>query len=398
MNLKVLVASDLHAYTTRKPAPSFIEANVHDKPTSQHPLLALAALIDERQLVADYLICPGDLCDRADVPAAQYAWTQLESLSTKLKTRRFFGVTGNHDLDSRYLRPETQDPKEALRAMRPSYPVPDPVPGSQSLNQAYWLDHFAIMKEDGIRTLLLDTCATHGMNPKEIDHGRITPSTLERLKQSLSNDSNEYSINLAICHHHPQQQAELEDDYDFMREGQLFLELLGSGQFGNWLVIHGHRHNPKLTYAAGGNTSPIVFSAGSLSVYLGPAQYGSMHNTFHIIDIEPGHDRSTLRGQVETFEFAFGHGWRPASADSSSMPFKTGFGFRGDLYELAEAASREVDGTLPFTELLAQVPMLKYLLPSDRTNLLALLRKRFHVHSAYDDALEELVFYRRAVV
>jgi hypothetical protein len=188
-----------------------------------------------------------------------------------LGVKRFFGVTGNHDLDSRYLAPGTLDPKEALRALQPPYPVPGD--NCNAANTSYWLDHFAVLTDTGVRAVLIDTCGSHGLQKDEMKHGRISTQTLHRIRKHLQDDGDEYAINLAICHHHPQQHSELElGEYDFMRDGQQFLQLIGSGEFGSWIVIHGHKHHPKITYAAGGNTSPVVFSAGSFSVLLEGAE------------------------------------------------------------------------------------------------------------------------------
>src|SRR5579862_358653 len=178
MAFTVAVVSDVHAYTTTPPgssAPSHLKANDVTKPAAQHPLRALHALIEDQTISADYLICPGDLCDRADTPAAQYAWTELEKLGTILHVKRFFGVTGNHDLDSKYLAPGTLDPKEALRALQPPYPIPGAA--SNDANNSYWLDNFAVLTDPGVRSLLINTCGAHGLKSDEMKHGRISTST-----------------------------------------------------------------------------------------------------------------------------------------------------------------------------------------------------------------------------
>lgn len=395
MPFKVAVVSDIHAYTNTPAgasAPSRLKANDLNKPPTQHPLLALHAMIREQNLKADYLICPGDLCHKADMGAAQYAWTEIEKLAQMLQVRRFFGVTGNHDLDSRYVTPGTTDPKEALRAMQPAYPIPGA--DSEGANTSYWANHFAVLTDTGVRALLIDTCSTHGLKENEIDHGRITPQTLGRIRTSLQHNAGEHAINLAICHHHPQQHSELElGEYDFMRDGQQFLQLIGSGEFGSWIVIHGHKHHPKITYAAGGNTSPVVFSAGSFSVLLDP-QHGSQQNTFHLLEIESDAVGSTLRGQARTFEFDFGRGWRSANEDSA-IPYQAGFGFRGDLHQLAEQVAAAIpDNMKTIGELAVQLPSLRYLLPSDRTHLFAVLRRRNGIETAFDNHRKETVLYR----
>jgi predicted phosphodiesterase len=395
MIFTVAVVSDIHAYTNTpagSSAPSHLKANDVTKPAAQHPLLALHALIGEQTINADYLICPGDLCDKADTQAAQYAWTELEKLASMLQVRRFFGVTGNHDLDSRYLAQSTIDPKDALRAMQPPYPIPGS--GNDSANTSYWLDHFAFLTDTNVRTLLLNTCGTHGLQKDEMRHGRIGVPTLQRIRKYLQNDSGEYAINLAICHHHPQQHSELElGEYDFMRDGQQFLQLIGSGEFGSWIVIHGHKHHPKITYAAGGNTSPVVFSAGSFSVLLDP-QHGSQQNTFHLLEIEADVVGSTLRGQARTFEFDFGRGWRPAH-DGSAVPYHAGFGFRGDLQQLAASIAAAIpDSHKTISELASQLPDLQYLIPSDRAYLFDTLRKRHGMGSAFDKHRKETLLYK----
>lgn len=395
MTFKVAVVSDIHAYThtpAGSSAPSRLKANDLNKSSTQHPLLALHALIQEQNVRADYLVCPGDLCHKADMDAAQYAWTEVERLAQMLEVKRFFGVTGNHDLDSRYVMPSTLDPKEALRAMQPPFPIPGA--DSDDANTSYWANHFAVLTNTSVRALLIDTCSTHGLKKNETDHGRITPQTLGRIRKHLHDDKGEYAINLALCHHHPQQHSELElGEYDFMRDGQQLLQLIGSGDFGSWIVIHGHKHHPKITYAAGGNTSPVVFSAGSFSVLLDPQQ-GSQQNTFHLLEIESEPVRSTLHGQARTFEFDFGRGWRPAN-DDSAIPYQAGFGFRGDLHPLAAKIAAAIpDSMKTICELAGQIPDLRYLLPSDRTHLLGMLRKRHGIGNAFDKHRKQTVLYR----
>lgn len=169
--------------------------------------------------------------------------------------------------------------------------------------------------------------------------------------------------------------------------------MIGSGEFGSWIVIHGHKHHPKITYAAGGNHSPVVFSAGSFSVLLDP-QHGTQQNTFHLLEIEAEDLRSTLRGQAHTFEFDFGKGWRPAT-DSSAIPYEAGFGFRGDLHELAiRIAAAVPDDNKLFSELAGQITDMRYLLPGDRVYLFAILRKRHGIDNAFDPHRKETVLYR----
>ena len=135
------------------------------------------------------------------------------------------------------------------------------------VSDQYWAKHFAIMRKQEYRLLLLNSCAYHGGQDSEKDHGHSYEATLGLIREALEADCRPAAVNLLLCHHHPQQHQEFKlGDYDAMKNGQLLLELLGSGQLGHWLIIHGHKHHPKLCYASGGAASPVIFSAGSLSV------------------------------------------------------------------------------------------------------------------------------------
>ena len=123
-------------------------------------------------------------------------------------------------------------------------------------------------------------------------------------------------------------------------------------------------------------------------------QHGSQQNTFHLLEIESDVVGSTLRGQARTFEFDFGRGWRPAH-DDSAVPYEVGFGFRGDLQQLAAGiASAIPDSHKTIRELASQLPDLRYLLPSDRAYLLDSLRKRHGVANAFDKYRKETVLYK----
>src|SRR5207248_25638 len=122
-------------------------------------------------------------------------------------------------------------------------------------------------RHGAMRILLIDSCAYHGVKG-EHNHGRISDATLGEIDRRLSADG-PCALNLLVCHHHPQKLAEYKlGDYDDMVNGQKLLDLLGYGKHGDWVVLHGHKHCPKVSYAAGGATSPLVFSCGSVGARL----------------------------------------------------------------------------------------------------------------------------------
>ena len=105
-----------------------------------------------------------------------------------------------------------------------------------------------------------------------------------------------------------------------MTNGSLLLELLGSGEFGRWLVVHGHKHHPKLTYASGGAASAVIFSAGSLSVDIQHELQGHSRNQFYLIDLPLNEiAKGRFVGRIEAWDWTNGRGWIPAGP-SSGLP------------------------------------------------------------------------------
>ena len=198
-------------------------------------------MIEAEGLSADLLLCPGDLGDKASIEGIKYAWQAVHRIGNKLKCQLVAGTAGNHDLDSRGIK-TPPDPKEVLQALAPPFPLPD-----QTKNDQYWSRQYAIITTDVFRLVVLNSSGFHGTQIKEIEHGRISDSTLNWLQEELATGSPQ-PINLLLCHHHPQSLSELKlGEKDVMQNGQLLLDLLGSGDHGRWLVIHGHKHYPKLT-------------------------------------------------------------------------------------------------------------------------------------------------------
>jgi len=372
--LRIAVASDLHAFDDcgADPSPSHLKTTLPEDQPTKHPISGLIELVKSKSLSADILLCPGDLGDKARPAGIQYAWKKIGAIQNALGATLAMATVGNHDLDSRY-KTSPFDPKETLQALEPPYPLPD-----DADNNKYWARHFVLKDCGTYRLLILNSSAYHGGNPEEIDHGRIAQSTISQVKKELS-DTEVRPVNILLCHHHPQLQAELSEvsGYDVMTNGQSLLDLLGSAQFGRWLVVHGHKHNPKISYAAGGGSSPVVFSAGSLcaSLYL---ELGTVvRNQFHLISIPyDSVERLGLVGRVESWDWASGAGWASAAGPLSGLPAICGFGYRGDPLILAQRMSLYVgSNTTSWKQVQAHLPEIDFVLPQDLAAIKADLRK-----------------------
>ena len=311
--VRVAVASDLHVVTETGAfvATSHLRSGDTEDQVGRQPVGGLLKLISDNELQADLFLCPGDVGDKANPDAIKYGWDALHRVAGKLKCNSMVGSTGNHDVDSRLVHHKF-DPVEVLKNLVPPYPF-----GQDDLNGHYWMHHFAVYESDSYRVLVINSSAYHGANENELKNGRISPVTLTKVQQYLENVTFKF-VNLVLCHHHPQQHSELKlGDYDWMREGQQLLDLLGNGRFGRWTFVHGHKHHPKITYAAGGATSPIVLSAGSFAAVLYPELGTEARNQFYLLTFNlTDMDRFGLVGSGQAWDWATSRGWVPASSGS----------------------------------------------------------------------------------
>ena len=376
--LRIAVASDLHAYDNcgRRPEPSHLRISHPEDQPGKHPIAGLVKLIvEDEKLSADLLLCPGDLGDQVEIAGIKYAWEKLHQVGLKLGAGLVTATAGNHDLDSRYIK-GSFDPKETLQALDPPFPLPDEV-----RNNMYWSRHFAVTEGNSYRLVILNSSAYHGEKPNEINHGRVAFATVSHLRRNLESLTPK-PVNVLLCHHHPQPLSEFHDDkdYDGMINGESLLDFLGSGTIGRWIVIHGHKHHPKVTYSSGGGASAVVLSAGSLCVSLYPELRTLVRNQFHLVSIPIDEiSRSALVGRIQSWDWAPGDGWAPAG-DRSGLPSLCGFGFRGDPLLLADRIAQSLTvEKLAWHELCRKVPEIEYVIPNDLVAVKLELKRKHRI-------------------
>jgi hypothetical protein len=372
--LHVAILSDLHA--CEGPAggrqPSLLRVAAAENNAEWHPIAGLNQLIKRERLRTPILLCAGDLGDRATKLGVKYGWEKVQEVGKWLHARLVVGTAGNHDLDSRFI-DNAYDPREFLQTLQPKFPLKN-----EALFNHYWSQHYAIMSKPTYRIVVVNSCAYHGGAQSEMNHGRISEETLRAIRSKLEADTNQRRINILLCHHHPLQHQEINlGDYDAMKNGQLLLDMLGSGSFGNWIVVHGHKHHPKLCYASGGATSPVIFSAGSLSVDIQHELQGWSRNQFYILRMPvESSSHHCFVGSIDAWDWSCGIGWIPAGP-TSGLPRRSGFGCRDDTHAIASA----IAGVLRNRQLMLwdrvkeQLPKLEYLIPQDVTALKVLLSR-----------------------
>jgi predicted phosphodiesterase len=382
--VRIAVISDLHAFDRtllKTDAPSFYDISSTGSDPLKNPPAGLLHLIRQEQLSADILIVAGDLCDKAHPTGLRHAWAWIQDCGRAMGASLIASTPGNHDMDSRHIYND-YDARGVLLNLSPRFPLPTE---SDATNDRFWARNFVGLDHNGVRLVLLNSAAYHGGQQDEIKHGRLSDNTLTELGVSLQT-SKRFAINILVCHHHPKQHHELGtiDDYEQMKNGDQLLELLGNGNYGHWIVVHGHRHYPKLEYSSGGSTSPLIFAAGSLCAVIYPEIQGRARNQFYIMHLDEA--AAAPQGYINAWDWSLGQGWLHAQRRGSGIPYRAGFGWRGSIPKLADDVNRAV--IAPYVDwesvTMAQ-PDVNFLLPSDLDALAARLETHHKVHVAFGD-------------
>lgn len=382
--LRIAVLSDLHFGSgDRSKEHTHVVAGEPAVP-KQHPFEDLKRLVADEGIGADVVVCPGDITLQADLVGLSQAWTSLNELVTSLAASHLLVATGNHDISSRQKKEEhasaaverlDESPEiwERLKQLVPPYPYPQ---GERIKRLEYWAEHFFVVDISGVRFYVLNSCNSHSRGEREYERGRVTDYTIARIRESISSLSNPL-LNVLVCHHHPIRQPDLSErflDYSEMVQGRALLNALESSRQ-PWLVIHGHKHNPRIEYAQGASgDAPVVFSAGSFSAVLSPRYFPSGRNQFYIVEIDLDYVRENgAAGVIHSWDWALGRGWFKSSRQdaTSRIPSGAGFGHRSNVRD-ARLIHQKFDGVerIDWSAVVAEFDFVKYLTPDDLRRLL----------------------------
>lgn len=378
--MKILVISDIHACASDQP-DAVMRSYVHaGQGASSSPTESFIKFISQQDdLRPDVVICPGDLGDRADPTGIAYAWNFLNNLAKLSSKPLLLATAGNHDLDSR-LQHHDYDAKGTLQDLTPAFPLvseDDHFLTEEELENnslRFWADNFYVVIKDSIRFVVLNSAAFHGYGSgssdvaQEYEHGRISEITIKRLKKFLIEqnkaDDVEVKINILICHHHLDKDGTVDDkDYSAMKGAHALVEMLSDSDIGRWLVIHGHRHRPRL-YQTNDSTGPFVLSAASFGATKCDDPQNPSPNQAHlvIVDVDEMEECKFFpSGVVKTFSWVPGTHW---SHDyTAGLPPNTCFGYRGSIDELSSDINKAITSETPvnWPDLIREIPKLGYL-------------------------------------
>lgn len=381
--LRIAVLSDLHFGSgDRGKEHTYVIAG-EPVVARQHPFEDLRKLIKDNGIKADVVVCPGDITFQADRVGLEQAWVSLNQITGELEASHLLVATGNHDISSRQKKDETpaigerldESPEiwERLKQLDPPYPYPQ---GDRVKRLEYWAEHFFVTEAKGVRFYVLNSCNSHSRGELEFERGRVTDYTISRIREAVQQLPKPL-LNVLVCHHHPTRQPDLSQlypDYSEMAQGRMLLDLLeNSGQ--SWLVVHGHKHSPRIEYAQGTSAdTPVVFSAGSFSAVLSPRHFPAGRNQFYVIEIDLEYVRENgASGVIHTWDWALGMGWfRSVRREPGArIPSGTGFGYRSSARDARAIASGFAGiGRIEWSEVVSKFDFVKYVTPDDLRRLL----------------------------
>ncbi|MCG7598784.1 metallophosphoesterase [Halomonas sp. McH1-25] len=319
-SLKVLIVSDLHAVIDERHKD---DSHLFIDGASSEFVDAFISFVNDLGVNFDLLVCAGDVANKASNGAFEAGWMVLNKIRKELGVRDFYCVPGNHDHKSRHTG-NSFDPKHDLQFANPPFPLDCNIKSTH-----FWAWNWCCVNCDSYNMVLLNSSAYHGYGD-EHSHGRVAYEISDQIKDYVNSERFiKKPINILLCHHHPTKMEQVDRDYDTqeMQGGQYLIQCLGEAGKGGWLIIHGHKHFPEISYASGSTSEPItVLSAGSFSAVIHSEIMGKTSNQFYILDIDLSESKASGRavGKFETYEWTLKKGW--SRSESESLPAKGGFG------------------------------------------------------------------------
>ncbi|MGG7465232.1 metallophosphoesterase family protein [Plantibacter sp. YIM 135347] len=361
--LRYLVVSDLHAFGEALGANSPSSLSALDSSTFPDQLFTRCAeTVLESFDGIEAILVAGDMVDKADATALPFVWQKLQLLGSLLSAP-VIATAGNHDMDSQGIYSPT--PNEALINLEPPFPS-----GSIADRASYFAEQHAVITTENSVIVTVNTSAHHGLmhaGTPESNHGRFTSSLPHWVRRNLLQHPGLPETKLVLAHHHPLQLPDIDTKETSATVGsEDMMRMLA--EFGDWIIVHGHKHRGWVHYGFGGGDAPVVFSSSSFSANLGEEEFGRLvQRQFHVLEV---HDPKGPTGLVYSWNHD-GSIWRPAGSQHM-LSGVSGFGWRTSLDQVTETVREALRSTsvLDRSEIDALLPHAKYLTFDDRRRLL----------------------------
>lgn len=296
-------------------------------------------------------------------------------MQVELGASHLICTPGNHDVLTRDGMPD--DYWSILAPYQGSLPVPD-----QAASTLFWKQNFVSIDVRDATILALNTVGK-ARDRQQARRGVFDEQFRDDLIAYLASRDLQ-PLRVAVLHHHPMlHSAPGVTDNDVLERGDELLDVLE--RFGFALIIHGHKHQARLTYGPSGQDSPAVLASGSLSWIPKGALITLTRNLFHIVEVSNTMIAGcSCAGEVNTWQFIHGAGWVPSSMNSTQFPHRSGFGCRLPTSQLAQSIATHVSAPMKWSEVVTQVPALRFLTPGNLQRVATQLDERHDIDVMYD--------------
>ena len=404
--IRLAIISDLHFRRHAREQTYRPAAATQGKPTD--PVEGLLALIEKEgtklgfddDRIADYLLCPGDIGDMADAGAFNEGWVRLKALQQALGAKHLIASTGNHEVISRSkpvddLSGNVEAEVDPLAAMQAQADYPSDLLDPDIRRWVYWGRGYEIIEQDEMLLLLLNSSHFHPTTREnEYERGRIGEVSLSVLREELMDrvKYNENRVFVMLLHHHPIAHESLDVKLGKipMSNGANLMQVLAQTGVA-WLVIHGHKHFPRLIYSSDeGAGRSVVFAAGSGGAELTGDVADKTRLQFYIVEATVLNQQvmPKAEGRVRAYSW-IDRGWQPSCKRKEGLPDRCGYRVpEMDFGVLGAEVHAALQGSgqkyMRWAELASVVPLLANVLPKDAPTL-----KRVLVSKGVNSTWEE---------
>lgn len=344
--MRIAIASDIHVgkYSRALDLRPVVEEDAFG---DQAYIDTFLKFLQREDIIADYLVCPGDATSQADTAEFKLAWDSLDQIRRQLGVEpdHFLFVPGNHDVNWSVTRDHASDTSGYWRSQRygpllyPDWGFKNVLGnGGKSQTTEPWFDiwEFSDLLVIGINS------SAHDDYDIALHHGLVFQDTLDALSLLLPTlRLDDARTRAVIVHHHPIGQTSPipnVPEFSAMTNAEQLISLLAEYKFD--LLIHGHRHAPSMQIHSPNRRFPLVImGAGSFGVELESDWSGSVNNQFHLLDIV-ARDVGTgkIYGHARNWAYVVGKSWIE-SETHNGIPFDMPFGTYIEREELGRHLS-----------------------------------------------------------
>ncbi len=317
--VRVVVFSDIHCGYYSRTASFSVPGAKREEISSVESKLEKDLIRLLKQKKPEYLLIAGDLTSVGS-PQEFYACEQeILKIANEigLPSNRIVCCMGNHDIDYSIInlwKSEDELTDDIVDFRKEKYQRIAASVSSFTLDsikefppaQKGPAPYSGIYEATDFIVFVLNTGVFCGPNQK-YSHGKISQEQLVWFEKTLATYRDDDRKRIVLMHHHPfnYPYPNVVPDTTQIEEGAEFVEI--ATRYKVDLVIHGHRHHPKVKTEMNDVGYPITFfCAGSLSVNAKHRAFGEIPNTLHFIDIDKEKDYFVLHN----YSYSDAEGWQ----------------------------------------------------------------------------------------